>query len=268
MISLFLIHKEKAMPKEKYFDINEDGCSVRCKLITAVDAREFKRVIICTHGFGGNKDNANILRFADKETAKFKHDAIIVFDWPCHGADGRKKLTLPECMDYLRLVTKYVKEALHAEYVYNYSVSFGGYLTLKYIKEVENPFTKIALRCPGIPMYELMKKNIASEEGMEKLEKGKEVLIGYGRQMKIDKTLLDDLAASDVRKYEYFDFADSILVLHGTKDTTVPIEYSEKFCDDNVIEFVPIEGADHYFKDPKLMDLAIHRIIEFFTPDD
>ncbi|HCE73744.1 MAG TPA: alpha/beta hydrolase, partial [Lachnospiraceae bacterium] len=153
---------------------------------------------------------------------------------------------------------------LQAKTLFNYSVSFGGYLTLKYIAEVGNPFEKTALRAPGIRMHDLMLKNVKNTD-LEKLEKGKEVMIGLDRKFKVDKSLFDELAASDVRKYEYFDWADSMIVIHGTADEMVPISDSEKFCEDNVIELVPVEGADHPFRNPKLMDTAIHTIVEFFS---
>ena len=53
---------------EKDFSINEEGYSVRCRLFHQGHARTFKRVVICTHGFGSNKDKPNITRFAEKET--------------------------------------------------------------------------------------------------------------------------------------------------------------------------------------------------------
>jgi len=251
---------------DKHFDINEKGYSVRCRIIASKDAREYKRVVICTHGFGSDKDKGNIIHFAEKETAKYKNDAVIAFDWPCHGQDARKKLVLDECTEYLTFVVNYAKNVLKAQEINIYSVSFGAYLTLRYMAEAGNPFHRVALRCPGIRMYDLMKKNV-SEDDLGKLAKGKDVMIGFSRKMKIDQKLLDGLKASDIRKYEYFDWADDMLILHGTKDTTVPIEDSRAFAENNVIEFIPVENADHPFRDPKCMDFAIHTIIEFFAPE-
>ncbi len=251
--------------KEKHFEINEEGDSVRCRILTSGNGRTFRRVVLCTHGFGSTKDVANITRFAEKELAKHSDDAVVAFDWPCHGQDGRKKLTLPDCVDYLGLVVKYAKDELRAEEIYNYSVSFGGYLTLTYMAEAGNPFRRVALRAPGIRMRDLL-ENYLTDSDRDKLEKGKEVQIGYERKMKVDGSLFDDLARRDVRKYEYFDWADDMLVIHGTKDQMVPIQDSIDFCESNVIEFVPVEGADHPFRNQKLMDIAIHRIIEFFSP--
>ena len=54
------------------------------------------------------------------------------------------------------------------------------------------------------------------------------------------------------------------MVLQGTKDEIVPFEAVKAFAEDNVIEFDPIEGADHRFMDQKKMDLAISLILAFF----
>ena len=59
-------------------------------------------------------------------------------------------MELDECMKYLTFVVNYCKNELKAEKLFIYSVSFGGYLTLKYMAEIGNPFTRVALRCPGI----------------------------------------------------------------------------------------------------------------------
>ena len=44
----------------------------------------------------------------------------------------------------------------------------------------------------------------------------------------------------------------------------MPFEDSVRFADDNVIELVAVEGADHRFHDPKKMDQAVAAIISFF----
>ena len=53
-------------------------------------------------------------------------------------------------------------------------------------------------------------------------------------------------------------------ILHGTKDEIVPIGSVESFADEQLMEFEPVENADHRFQDPKIMDLAISRILKFY----
>lgn len=247
----------------KYLDINQDGYSVRCKLMAGTGNRTHDRVVICTHGYGGNKDIAWIEKFAEKQTGKHKGDAVLAFDWPCHGKDARKKLELAECFEYLRLAVGYAQDTLGATSVFNYSVSLGAFLTLAYVHNFGNPFTRIVSRSTGMQMDQHIREGVA-EADLPKLERGKEVEIGFDRKFKIDQTLIDDLAANDIRTFEYFDWADDILLIHGTKDQFIPIEEARRFADANVIELVEVDGCDHAFRNPTYMDLAIHRTVEFF----
>lgn len=251
---------------EKHFDINRGGYSIRSRLIvndSDKSTRTFDDVVIVTHGFGSSKETAGTLHFGEHLTSKYKGFAVIAFDWPCHGMDARKKLTIEECLTYLTLVTEYAREEMKTKRIYNYSSSFGGYLTLRYLIEKGNPFTKIALRCPAVCMYQSM-MSCLTEDDKNKLRKGKEISIGFERKMKVDKAFFEDLKSFDVMDHEYFDFADSMIIIHGTKDEMIPMEESRRFAENNVIEFTPVEGANHPFQNPDHMALAIHKIIEFF----
>lgn len=247
----------------KYFDINEQGCSIRCKLYCA-DAKSVRRVIVFCHGFGGHKDNRAAETFAGRAVAKRKGTAVVTFDWPCHGDDARKNLLLEDCDTYLSTVISHVQARFSTDELYAYGTSFGAYLLLKYLAEHGNPFRKVALRCPAIDMLGTLLNAVTSDEDREKLANGKPTLVGFDRKVKIGSQFIEALRATDIRTYPYFDYAEDILIIHGTADEIAPFKDSEQFADDNVIEFVPIEGADHRFRDPKKMDAAIALIIDFF----
>lgn len=250
----------------KYFDINEQGFSIRCKLYYNKDIHNLSNIVIATYGFGGNKDNKAVEKFAERITTKYKGFGIVCFDWPCHGMDARNKLILKECITYLELVIGYVKREMKAERIYNYSSSFGTYITLCYLHEKEeNPFERIAFRCSAVGMYDAMTRNITEEE-WTKLNKGREILRGHDRKIKITGEFLNDLKTNDVRQYDYLEYADAILMVHGTKDEAAPISVVEEFSENNVIELVTVENADHPFSNPDYMDYAIQKMIEFFAP--
>ncbi len=152
----------------KYLDINENGCSIRCKLY-CTDPRAVRRVIVFCHGFGGHKDNKAAETFAEHAVAKRKGTAVIAFDWPCHGSDARKNLLLEDCDTYLTTVIAYVRERFATDELYAYGTSFGGYLLLKYLSEHGNPFRKVALRCPAINMLGSLMGVVSTEADRELL---------------------------------------------------------------------------------------------------
>lgn len=247
-----------------YFDINEQGCSIRCKLY-CTDARAVQRAIVYCHGFGGHKDTKAAETFAARAVSKRKGTAVVCFDWPCHGSDARKNLLLEDCDEYLGIVVDWCRQRFETDELYAYGTSFGGYLLLKYLSEHGNPFRRVALRCPAIAMESTLLGVIATEDDLARLRAGKPVLMGFDRKVKVGPAFVEGVRQADIREREFFDYADDLLIIHGTADEIVPLEDSRAFADDNVIELVPIEGADHRFHDPKKMDAAIARIIAFFA---
>lgn len=247
----------------KYLDINNPGYSIKCKVICD-NFREIEHVVVFAHGFGGHKDNKAAEKFADTALSKIKKLAVYIFDWPCHGKDVRKKLELDDCDTYLTMVIEYIRTEMQVEDICAYGTSFGGYLILKYLHDHgKNPFRKIALRCPAISMGDVMYQNIMTDENRALLKRGKNVMAGFDRTVLVDQKFLDDIRENDIREWEYFDFADDILILHGTKDEMVPFDVSQKFAEDNVIEFIEIENADHRFQDLNKMKLAHSYMVEF-----
>lgn len=247
----------------KYFDINQPGYSIKCKII-GENIRELKKVIVYAHGFGGHKDNKAAEHFAEAALSKMKKTALLIFDWPCHGTDVRSKLNLDDCDTYLGMVLEYIHCTMHVDDVCAYGISFGGYLILKYLHDHDsNPFIKIALRCPAVPMGEIMYSRVMTEENKAMLAKGHDIQAGFDRKVLIDQAFLDALSDNDIRNWDYLDFADDILIIHGTKDEMVPFEEVKNFSENNVIDFIPVEGADHRFQNLDLMKLAHSHMIEF-----
>ena len=122
---------------EKYFSVNEQGNSIKCK-IYCDSPKAVKKAVIYGHGFSGHKDNKAAERFAEYVLKKHRDTAVVTYDAPCHGDDVKKKLSLSDCGAYLGLVTRYVEKQYHTDALYAYATSFGGYQFLKYISENGN----------------------------------------------------------------------------------------------------------------------------------
>lgn len=170
---------------EKYFEINKNNQNIRCKLY--YDKRHsIEKVVLYGHGFAGHKDNGAAQKFADRVLSKYKGAAVLLFNLPCHGDDVKKKMVLQDCMTYIETVIDYIHSELHTNAVYSYATSFGGYLVLKYISEHENPFVKIALRCPAVNMADVLTCTIMKSDELEMLIKGKNVQVGFDRKIEIN----------------------------------------------------------------------------------
>lgn len=246
----------------KYFNINESGCSIHCKLYYN-ELRSVRRVVICLHGFSGHMDNKAVERFADYVLKKHKDIAVLIYNAPCHGDDVKKKLILDDCNTYLSIVTAYAKKRFNTDELYAYANSFGGYQVLKFISEHGKPFTKIALRCPAVNMHDTMMGLLTADE-LNTLKKNKPATVGFDRKIKITKQFVDDLKTADISGRDYSGFADDIIIIHGTKDEIVSFEFVKDFAAKNGIKFIPVENADHRFVDPLKMDEAIKAITGHF----
>lgn len=249
---------------ERYFSVSGGGHSIRCKLYYSQDPRSVRHMVLFCHGFGGHKDNGAAEKFAQRLLSKHKNVAMVTFDLPCHGEDVKKKLTLSDCQAYLQQVVSFLKEKYPLEDLYCYATSFGGYLILKYISELGNPFRKIALRCPAVDMYGVLSGNILSAAEQALLRKGKAVPVGFDRKVPVSSDFLEELKKNDIRTRDYLDYAEDILILHGTADEIAPFEASHHFSEDRLIELIAVEGADHRFRAPGTMEQAIKASLAFF----
>lgn len=246
----------------KYFDINAEGNSIKCKLYCN-NAREIDTFVLFGHGFGGHKDNKAAENLAQKLLSKEKGSALMTFNWPCHGDDVKKRLRLTDCDAYITIVLNDIRERYRPNRICANATSFGGYLFLKYIAEHSNPFEKLVLRCPAVPMYEVLTERFMTPENFAAMEKGRAVPVGFDRKINIDAQFLNELKNADITRNDYLDDAENILILHGTKDEIVPIDAVRAFAENNLIEFVPIVNADHRFIDPSLMGAAISKTVDF-----
>ena len=247
----------------KYFELNGGGHNIRCKLYCR-DEKLIGRIVLFCHGFGGHKDNGAAEKFAMRAISKHKDIAVLTFNWPCHGDDVKKKLRLEDCMTYLGLLLPYLREKYKTGEISCYATSFGGYLCLKYIQEHGNPFKKIALRCPAVNLHEVISTAIKTPDELSSLKKRREIPVGFDRKIMIGLPFLEELRENDIQQRDYSAYADDILIIHGSADEIVPFEAAAAFAEKNGIDFVPVDGADHRFKNGQNMEQAIKLIMEYF----
>lgn len=249
--------------KIKYFDVTQPGVSIKCKLYCG-EGHSFPDLVISCHGFGGDKENSATLKLAETLLPVRKDAAILSFDLPSHGKDIRPKLDLEDCLRYLQIILDYGRNVLGAKRLYSFATSFGGYLTLHHIHEHGNPFEKILLRCPAIYMYRLTAESLTDQEQAE-LKKKKETLHGRERKIRITAKFLDQLRENDITSWDFTHLAEKILILHGTKDSSVSHDIVEAFAEKNGIDFLSIVGGDHIFREPsKIREVLDYTMEHYF----
>lgn len=248
--------------KAQNYIVSRNGYNVSCKLYHE-EKKDVKRLAVFGHGFGGHKDNKAAERFAQRALDKLGM-ATIAFNWPCHGDDVRKKLRLSDCDGYLTAVVEDARARFGEPRLFAYATSFGAFLFLKYLLDHGSPFVRIALRCPAVDLYRTQTEKIMSPEELDRVEKGKEAAVGFDRKVALDKAYLDEIKAVDLLHEDFTPWMDDVLILQGTRDEIVDADTVQQFADDQLMEFVPIDRADHRFQDPRAMDEAIKRIIDFF----
>ena len=249
--------------QSKYFEINKAGHNIKCKSYYE-DISNVRNVVLYVHGFAGHKDNRAAERFAEKTIAKNKEIMVVVFDLPAHGSDIKKNLHIEDCRKYIHIVVDHINEQYGESRLFSYATSFGGYLVLDFLCTQGNPFTKIALRSPAVDMYEIMMNTILTSEDIERLSKGKQVLSGFDRKIRIDQAFVRELQVNDIQKYDFTDFADDIIMFHGRKDEVVPLYRVEEFSEKNIIELEIFDRADHRFQDMESMGRANKLAMEWF----
>ena len=251
---------------EKYFEINEDGFNIKCKLYYK-DLNKIDDIIISCHGFGGSKENNASRKLAKNVLKSNDNIAVLTFDWPCHGKDVRQKLHLVDCNNYLNKVIDYTYKKYSVRDLYLNATSFGGYIVLKYIKENENPFKKIVLRCPAVNMYQVLNNKILTDEDKKELSKNKSILSGFERKIRITPELLEELKTYDVTRWNYYDYSDKILIVQGNKDELVNPNDVKDFCSINEIDYISLDDTDHMFTNPNKMYEFVLYATEFMLDE-
>lgn len=248
--------------KIKYFDIIQQGLSIKCKLYSN-DTHSFSDVVISCHGFGGDKDNTATQKLADTLLPVRKDAAILAFDLPCHGNDVKQRLDLEDCSRYLDTVIRYATDRWHPQRLLCFATSFGGFLVLKHIYKNGNPFDKTLLRCPAVEMYQILMRDIEASRQSALLPK-KDILMGHSRKIKVSAHFLDQLKENDISQWGFSKYTDNLLILQGTKDELVSHTMVEAFAEKNGLDFLSIENADHRFREPSKMREVLDYTTEFY----
>ena len=222
-------------------------------------------IIVAMHGFCGDKESSCIS--ALEKRALGLNIGLIKFDWAGHGeseATG-EQLTIDNCMADIDSIIEHVKESHPEAKLVAFSTSFGGYLTLLYLRNHETVFNQVILRSPAIHMYDVLKANILTKEEQAQIEEYGSTEFGFERKLKITNDFVADLKNHNVDKLYGGVSLPNVSIIHGTVDDLVPYADSESFAREHGCKLHPVVGADHRYKKEgeidKVIEIAIDAIM-------
>ena len=118
---------------------------------THINDLDVKNIMIACHGFGSSRT-----RYTIKTLAHGLKDVVVIsFDWPGHG-DSDEKLLIKNCMDNYEQVYNYAIKRFSKAKVFLFGSSFGGYMTLQFLKKhPECCAEKVFFKSPAIKMEKI-----------------------------------------------------------------------------------------------------------------
>ncbi len=235
------------MIKSDYFEINRDAYSIPCKLYYKDSGRlnEIKNLIVGVHGFAGDKESSVLSLLA--ENVCDVNTALLCFDFPAHGSSEASDdmLSVKNCVSDVVSVVKWARSRFYGACLYAFATSFGAYVTLLSLEQINGRFEKIVLRAPAVNMAEVLLKRVLFTDATEFKKRGT-ISCGFERKINLNFAFYEGLLNNDIISR---DFETEFLIIHGTCDDLVLPSDVEKFARSNPSsKLVFIEGADHRFK--------------------
>ncbi len=228
------------------------------------NANKNKRVLLCLHGFGGDKDSSVIRNLG--HCLKENGLDIFSYDWPAHGESPVEgsELNIENCLSYLKSITAVLQRAY--EEVNCFATSFGGYLATLFRNENPDVFQRTVLRSPALRMDEIF-RTLVGEKSFGRLLAGDNLELGFERKMMLDKSFYDGLTMNNA-----FDpivkYPERILILQGDMDDVVPPEDTRLYAEKNRIVVEWFNGTDHRYKKPGEMEHILSATKGFLLQGD
>ena len=212
-------------------------------------------IILYCHGFGESKEC--ILRHS--EILNDNNIGIIGFDFPSHGEEDINYhiLDYDNCLEYVNIVYNYIVNKYSNIPVYLMGASFGGYMALSFINEL-NLDTKVFLTYPAVNFYEnLINKMNLDLSYFNNNDSFYFEKVGYT----LYKDCFESFYKHDIRNT--FNNKSDVYILHGSIDHTVLLKDVELFCKKYNIKLKIIENEKHGLLNS--LDIVNNELLSFFN---
>lgn len=250
---------------QKSVEIENKGLTLR-GMLHIPEKFEGKIPIVCMfHGFTGDKLGSHFMFVRLSRLLANKGIASLRFDFMGSGeSDGNfLDMTLSKELDDAKVILNYAKsfDFVDTDKIGILGFSMGGAVASMLASDCKDDIKTLCLWAPAGNMAEIALDK-KSKEDIEKVRK-----IGFydldGFLIGID--FIDDLFNLDILgKSAYYD--KNVLLLHGTKDESVPFSISEKYLEIYETHGVlhSIDGSNHAFNSRAFENEVLDYTIGFF----
>lgn len=249
--------------QQKLFFTNSKGDKL-CGLLSNPTNDKTQKIVIICHGFASNKNSPNFITMSEE----FDKLGISTFRIDVYGHGESEgdfaKITITEAVNDILQAIQFLKNQGYSK-IGLIGSSFGGISSIMVASQTKDLFA-LALKSPVSNYEEVEKIKYSNKELTDWEQRG---WIYYpnreGQKLRLNYSFLEDF-----KNNNGYEAAPRIeiptLIVHGDKDTIVPIEQSiktSKLIKNCKLKI--IEGADHIYTDPENAKEMIKTITEFIN---
>ncbi len=221
-----------------------------------------QRVCLIAHGFASSKESSTAQMLLD-HLEKLGLGAV-AFDFPCHGTSTADytALTVDACLQDMRTIEDYIREAVPGAEICHFGSSYGAYLSLLRLIESGEP-RRAFLCCAAVDM------DHAFDDVMEAIE-GQIGQMGYsvydpgfGPGLRLSPAFYESLKGRSVFEMALPEGA-RIEMIHGLADPVVDVEQAKAYAEKIGCRINLIPDADHSIATPEGISTLLERTEIFF----
>lgn len=218
-------------------------------------------VCLIFHGFTGQKTGTKFCYVQLARMLEAKGIATFRFDFLGSGESDLtfKEMTFKDELSCARIILEEALKMDNCTEIYVLGHSMGGAVASELAKLYPDVIKKLVLWAPA---FNLPK---ALDYLTGKVTPNQDGNYDHGGH-EISKEFVDDILARDF--YQDLDiYQNDLLVIHGTKDTTVPFEISKIYIPrfNNQLQFVAIEDANHNYDKVEDIKKVMKLSLDFFA---
>lgn len=254
----FRLNREKHM--EKKFLLSEGDLSVPC-VLTTPDYGEVRQIVLGVHGFGGSMSDEIQVGIAG-EMSTFGA-AVFLFDFPSHGENPCRELTLKGCAASLLAVAREARRQFpRVEDLCVFASGFGAYVTLICLDSLrELPGTlKLVVQTPSVRMEETLLAMMGiSRETFWALDR---FTFPARPELEVTYSFYEELRDHSAMTAQSM----PMLILHGEADDYIrlsDIQYFHSINEHSKLVIIP--GTSHRFLEAGAWDMVLDLTRDWFA---